>query len=120
MARTIDREKQGEWRRRLRRFDTSGLSVAEFCDAEAVSPASFYQWRKRLAAEHVEQDAGRGVRPGGPGFVPVHVTATAAVEIHLPNGARVCLPGGDAEALRIAIEAAGRAQGANVTEAASC
>jgi hypothetical protein len=116
MARRVDHENQRLWRSRLRRFKTSGLTVMEFCDVEEISVASFYQWRKRLAAERV--DSG----PSLP-FVPVHVSpaAVSAVEIHLPNGARVCLPGGDAEVLRVAIESAGRAHSANfLTEAASC
>lgn len=37
------------WRERLRRFSKSGLSVARFCEREKVSPASFYQWRRKLA-----------------------------------------------------------------------
>ena len=105
MARMVDRENQRLWRSRLRRFKTSGLTVAEFCEVEEISVASFYQWRKRLAAEIA--DSGSSLP-----FVPVQVTPApvAAVEIHLPNGARVCLPGGDAEVLRLAIESAGRAQ----------
>lgn len=41
---------QGRWRDRLQRFGRSRLSVAEFCRREKVSAASFYQWRKKLAA----------------------------------------------------------------------
>lgn len=115
MARMVDHENQRLWRSRLRRYKTSGLTVTEFCDVEEISVASFYQWRKRLTAGR--EDSG----PSLP-FVPVHVSPVpvSAVEIHLPNGARICLPGGDAEVLRVAIESAGRAQGANLTEAASC
>jgi hypothetical protein len=36
------------WRERLARFTASGRKVAEFCNSEAVSEASFYRWRKRL------------------------------------------------------------------------
>ena len=34
----------GVWRERLDRFARAGLSLNEFCAAEAVSEASFYQW----------------------------------------------------------------------------
>ena len=34
-----------QWRALLSRFSTSGLSVAAFCDREAVSTASLYRWR---------------------------------------------------------------------------
>jgi hypothetical protein len=37
------------WRGRFRRFRRSGQTIAEFCAAEGVSTASFYQWRRRLA-----------------------------------------------------------------------
>jgi len=36
------------WRKRFRRFRHSGQTVMEFCAAEGVSTASFYQWRRRL------------------------------------------------------------------------
>jgi hypothetical protein len=115
MARRVDHENQRVWRLRLRRFKTSGLTVTEFCDFEEVSVASFYQWRKRLAARRANSG------PSLP-FLPVHVSPApaSAIEIYLPNGARVCLPDGDVEVLRVAIESAGRAHGTNLTEAASC
>ena len=44
------------------------------------------------------------------------------MEIHLPNGARVCVPPGpeQAEFLRVAIEAAGRLRGDADREADAC
>ena len=80
MFHEVKSSKQEVWRSRLRRFESSGMSVATFCRRERVSVPSFYQWRKRLALE-------RG-RKGRPLFVPVHVTQSAAVEIRLPNGTR--------------------------------
>ncbi len=134
MARTVDYDYQGVWRSRLRRFETCGLTVTKFCDDEEISVASFYHWRKRLAAQQADSrlrpacvqvsatpTAKKDSVPSLP-FVPVQVrpTAVAAIEIHLPNGARVCLPGGDAELLRVAIESAARAYGAIVSEAGTC
>ena len=134
MARTVDYDYQRVWRSRLRRFETSGLTVTKFCDDEGISVASFYHWRKRLAAQQADSRlspacvpvratpaAKKDSVPSLP-FVPVQVrpVAVAAIEIHLPNGARVCLPGGDAELLRVAIESAARAHGAIVTEAGTC
>ncbi len=40
-----------QWRERLDRFAHSELTIAEFCELEGYSPASFYQWRRKLAAE---------------------------------------------------------------------
>ena len=107
MARSTDGEKRWEWSERLRRFERCDLTVAAFCEAEGVSLPSFYQWRKRLGAR------GRQARPGGtgrmrPAFVPLQFAepAPATVEIHLPNGVRVCLPGNDRQGIAAAIAAA--------------
>lgn len=139
MARKVDEECRRRWRTRLRRFKASGRTVVGFCEDEQVSAAAFYQWRKRLATELTEATM-------GPAFVPVQVTAAAsamvaapsvplanaaaAIEIHLPNGARVCLPSADAELLRVAIDSAAQAWGeprearigasGRATEATSC
>ena len=39
------------WRDRLRRFPSSDLTVAAFCDWEGVSQAAFYVWRKKMQAD---------------------------------------------------------------------
>ena len=36
------------WREVLRRFEGTGVSVAEFCKREGVSQSSFHRWRSRL------------------------------------------------------------------------
>jgi len=100
------------WRMRLRRFQSSGMSVTRFCEREGVSVPSFYQWRKRLAVAPATSDV--------PTFVPVRLTPSAVVEIHLPNGARICVPLGDAEILRVAIETAGRLTNGGEVEVEVC
>ena len=37
-----------QWQQLLRRQADSGQSVVAFCRAEALSPASFYRWRRQL------------------------------------------------------------------------
>lgn len=111
----VNSSKEGVWRSRLRRFRSSGMSVLQFCEVEGVSAPAFYQWRKRLGTAAVAQ--------ASPTFVPVRLAApAAAVEIHLPNGARVCVPPGpqQADSLRVAIEAAGRLHGSSAAEADAC
>ena len=49
MPRTPSPELAREWRDRVCRFEQCGLTVAEFCQREGYSAASFYQWRRRLA-----------------------------------------------------------------------
>jgi hypothetical protein len=56
-----------------------------------------------------------------PTFIPLRLTRLESpVEIHLPNGARVCVPPGDAGALRIAVEAAGQWSGGEEREGDAC
>lgn len=112
MFRAVNSSKEDLWRSRLSRFQSSGLSVTRFCQLESISMPSFYQWRKRLGTSRLNKAV--------PTFVPVRLTQSSAVEIHLPNGARICVPPGHADSLRVAIEAAGRLSDENQREADAC
>lgn len=71
------------WQQRLQRFRHSGLSVADFCAREQISPASFYAWRRRLRDGHVTAPT------DAPRLVPVGVVAAPAgapLELLLPSG----------------------------------
>ena len=104
MARRRDGKKEAGWRRRLGRWEKSRLKVAQFCEREGVSEASFYYWRKRL------DDKGK-VEPAGL-FVPLNVsnrTVANHIEVELPNRAVVRLPGDcDRQLLCQLVEIAGR------------
>lgn len=67
MSTTIQRRSSKErfWRRLLRQWRGSGLSVRAFCAERRVSEPSFYAWRRTIAERDAE--AAR--------FVPVHVVA---------------------------------------------
>jgi hypothetical protein len=91
MPRTPSPELAREWRDRVCRFEQCGLTVAEFCQGEGYSAASFYQWRRRLAdASEFNQKAA---------FVPVELS-TAALTFPSQNepgeqtDLRIELPGG--------------------------
>jgi hypothetical protein len=85
--------KNEEWRKRLGRFDGSGLTVAEFCRREQVSQASFYYWAKRI-------------RQAGTGVATQHAQRKASVvssldevsndfvEVICPGSIRVRIPTG--------------------------
>ena len=92
MARPKDLGLEHTWRRRLRRQAASGLSISEFCAREGVSSASFYAWRRRLAAPPT------AARLDPPLFVPLSFdpsprpddTASAGgFEIELPHHVRL-------------------------------
>jgi transposase-like protein len=61
------RSKEQFWRRMVRQWRRSGLSVRTFCEKHGLSEPSFYAWRRFLK----EHDAA-AVR-----FVPVQVTPEA-------------------------------------------
>ena len=110
MARSADSVKRQLWRERLQRFERSRSTIAAFCQAEGVSTASFYQWR-RILGRPARSEATRGPilpirQPAAVArqtFLPIEVVAAATIDIHLPNGARVTVPSGDAAALEAAV-----------------
>lgn len=104
MARSSDPAKAAQWRKRLQRFGLSNTSVARFCRREGVSVASFYHWRKKLAADTDTPSAGQ--RPSRPcGFKPLSITAATSrtIAVHLPGGARLEVPAGDYRTVRVVV-----------------
>jgi len=59
MKRGVDAAKVRLWTRRFQKLSNSGLSVGEFCRREAVSFASFYRWKKKLAGNSLVDAATR-------------------------------------------------------------
>ena len=91
---TNKRRSSQQWRELLESHLASELSVAEFCRREELSEASFYQWRKRLAAEKQSSEL----------FAPLSVASSAVVEIELPGGAVLRVPPGDERSLRCVVD----------------
>ena len=95
-----------KWAERLDRFRSGQHKVAEFCAAEGVSVSNFYLWRRRLKSP-VSSPASKA-----PVVVPLRITpppaattesAQASVELVLPSGAIVRLPGPTTPAVIVAI-----------------
>ena len=136
MGRMVDVNKREVWLRRFRRFEAAGLSVARFCRQEQVSVATFYTWRRKLAAksgcrgDHVSASSSPAAGGSANGFVPVRilpptqVTRPAGVRVRLNNGVRLWLPGGDVETLRQVVRVVSQlpagAPRADQTEDAAC
>jgi transposase-like protein len=123
MARSADVVKWRLWQQRLQRFERGSLTVAAFCQAESVSPASFYHWRRMLrhgATQSRETAFDRPMSIGGPAFVPVKVVATATVEVHLPNGVRLEVPAADRAALEAVVATVSRLPGTAGEEVDAC
>lgn len=86
-----------QWRDRLRRFEQSGFNVAEFCQIEDYSVASFYRWRKKLSTDSLDDRAACFV----PVEVPIHTLQAADSDrLHRrcsqgdEHGLQIELPGG--------------------------
>jgi transposase-like protein len=47
-ARKLNQVLWDQWRQRVKRQRESGLSIAEFCRRERVSPHSFHAWKRKL------------------------------------------------------------------------
>ena len=96
-GRVRDEEKEQQWRRRIKQWRASGLSVRAFCARYGLASASFYHWRRVLERRAAE----------APAFVPVQVVDDAtpppasALEVVLVDGRMVRVaPGFDAATLR--------------------
>jgi hypothetical protein len=105
-----DAAKERHWRRLVKEWRRSGLSVREFCDWQALSEPSFYGWRRELAKRDKEGNSRRTRSVKGTAetgsksspFLPVQVVADAGsdssgqtcLEVQLPTGIRLRVPAG--------------------------
>ena len=85
------------WREVIRRQKISGLSISQFCRQEGLAQPSFYNWRKKLAAE----SPGPSQNPSP--FLELQLprlTNSTPCEIVLPRCRVVVPPGFDPDCLR--------------------
>ena len=87
-------ELRSEWRGRISRHVSSGLTVSRFCREEGVAESAFYRWRKRLASAGQEESGFVSVD-----VVPNRVAEASRISIELPGGAIVHLPENASEQL---------------------
>jgi hypothetical protein len=88
MPHTTRRDTKPEpfWRNLIDRWRASGQTVAAFCAAHRVSQATFYSWRKRLAAP------GPDTTTPAPTFAPVRIVPDPTAEVVLPTGLVIRVP----------------------------
>ena len=82
------RHSADQWATWLKEFESGDFTIAEFCKLKGVCSNSFYQWRRKLTASEAATP-----------FVPVEVAASQRVEIDLPGGTTIRVPG-DSVSLR--------------------
>jgi hypothetical protein len=88
MPRSSSAAKVQEWVERLERLQSSGLTAAKFCQAEGISPPSFYQWKRKLTAPaNLVQEANRG--PSAFTAIKVRPGASSMTTIRLPGGVSI-------------------------------
>jgi hypothetical protein len=107
-----DSAKMAAWRGRIRRFESSALTVPQFCEREGVSRSAFYIWRKKVKEQtgtgidrgSVDGQTGRQPSFGLVKFAPVIVSAAqAAVTMRLPGDVCLELPGDNLAALQAVV-----------------
>ncbi len=81
-----------QWRDRIERFALSSLTIAEFCELEGYSVASYYQWRRKLQASVPNDQPVPNDRPASFVSVPLQPSVLepaqqASLQIELPGGA---------------------------------
>jgi len=87
MPRTLE-PKSLLWAKRLRQFDSSSLTVAQFCDSVGCSIQSFYQWRRKLAtATPLSKPASDSTS-----FLQLQSRSDCFIQLKLPSGIVVIIP----------------------------
>jgi transposase-like protein len=92
-----DQHKERQWRRWIRQWQASGLTVRDFCGRHGLAQHCFYAWRRELERRDSQTMS----------FVPVRIVpdeqpaAAGALEIVLPGRRTLRVaPGFDAATLR--------------------
>lgn len=68
------------WQQRFAEFESSSMTVSEFCQLHNCSAASFYQWRRKLKnlnSSNVVKDRANATQSGS-AFVPVKLNSSAS------------------------------------------
>jgi hypothetical protein len=115
MARTPDPKLHAIWRDRIRRQDSSGLTIEQFCSQEGVARSKFQSWKRRFRlADAAEQ---RPAAPSPSTFLPVKVRLLqgglqepSPVEADLPNGVHLRIPTTDPGLASYLVRVVARAQ----------
>ena len=106
-----DLEDYRQWQQRLQRYQTTEMNLDVFCLQEGVSRSTFYRWKQRLdddlmatSPEPPEADSAEHQRPESnePLFLPISLKSSR-VEIELPNGGVVRLPGDVSKDVLVAV-----------------
>lgn len=115
MASREDALKRRAWESRFARYQSSGLTVARFCEQEGVSAHTFYYWARRAGWASVRTPS------SAPGSVPrrrpvkdtpkaTGICNAALVRFDCDTGMRVSVPADCLDAIRCLAECLRRAK----------
>ena len=92
-VREIDGDQEQFWKMAIETWQSSGLSVRQFCKQEGLATSAFYVWRKKLAGGSVQDDKDK---PEPSAFIAVAMprSNSAAVELLLTSGNTLRIPAG--------------------------
>lgn len=87
-----DTDQRQFWQMVLETFNSSGLSVRQFCQQEGLSEPSFYSWRKRLSKSQKSGD--NKEQPQRDSFIQVSMPTpkSGALELVLSSGHTLRIP----------------------------
>ncbi len=105
MGRGVDRRKLAEWQERLRRYEQTHLTAAEFCKREHVSVTVFRYWRQRIrrAAAGEPKTPPLGQQTTSP-FTPIEIIPRRSVFVRFPGGTSLEIPDDRIDLVRLAID----------------
>ena len=85
------------WTKRFRDFETSSLSVDQFCQSVGCSSPTFYQWRRKLNGGKQAQSsrpvaASQPTAASHPAFLQVQTKSDCSIQIKLLSGLVISVP----------------------------
>jgi hypothetical protein len=105
MGRGVDRRKLAEWQERLRRYEQTHLTAAEFCKREEVSVTVFRYWRRRIRrAAAGEPKAPPSCRQTTSPFTPIEIIPRRSVFVRFPGGTSLEIPDDRIDLVRLALD----------------
>lgn len=102
MRRQRDPQLEQFWRQTMAKWQQSGQTIGDFCEQQQLSQPNFHAWKRELAKRDAER-VGAEKRGAGPRrgvgrrawpLVPVRIVADAVIEVVLPTGLVLRVPGG--------------------------
>jgi len=96
MSRSVDSKAQ-LWTKRFRDFETSCLTVDQFCQSVGCSSPTFYLWRRKLAGAGPTKSprSGTASKPTASSqsaFLQVQTKSDCSIQIKLLSGVVITIP----------------------------